>query len=136
MTILGSGRVAVGARGTGGYLHVDEALPDLAVIVHDGSSVSIEVKVANALQRDNTLIAPGRLEVAAAPDNMVAFIQQLHRYLKVKQIFVTGELVQGRAVIHTKPSSVLSRAQALAAQGAIEVSQRLRRLRDQGKIDE
>jgi hypothetical protein len=136
MTILGSGRVSLGTRQTGGYLHADEAAPDLAVIYHDGTHVSIEVKVANALQRDGSFIGLGRLELAAARKGVVAFIEQLRRYVKVKQIFVTGELLNGNAVIHTAPSSLISRAEASAAQGAVELAQQLQRLRDQGKIDE
>jgi hypothetical protein len=135
MTIVGSARVSVGTRQAGGYLHADEAAPDLAVIVHDGTHVSIEVKVANALQRDGAFIGLGRLELAAARKGMVAFIEQLRRFIKVKQIFVTGELLSGNAVIHTTPSSLVSRAQALAARGAVEVEHQLQRLQDQGKID-
>jgi len=59
VTIVGSGRVSLGARQTGGYLHADEAAPDLAVIAQDGGRVSIEVKAANALQRDNAFLATG-----------------------------------------------------------------------------
>jgi hypothetical protein len=136
ITILGTGRVSLGIRPRGGYLHADEAAPDLAVIVHDGVQLSIEVKVANSLQRDNSFIGLGRLDLATTRNNMVVFIEQLHRYVKVKQIFVTGELLSGSAVIHTTPSSLITRARASAAQGAAEVSQQLERLRDQGKIDE
>jgi hypothetical protein len=132
ITILGTGRVSLGIRPRGGYLHADEAAPDLAVIVHDGVQLSIEVKVANSLQRDNSFIGLGRLDLATTRDNTVVFIEQLHRYVKVKQIFVTGELLSGSAVIHTTPSSLITRARASAAQ----VSQQLERLRDQGKIDE
>ncbi len=136
MTILGSGRVSLGTRQTGGYLHADEAATDLAVIVQDGARVSIDVKVANALQRDNGFITQGALDLAPMRNTTVAFIEQLRRYVKVKQIFVNGELVRGGAVIHSTTSSLIRRAQASAARGAIEVTQRLQRLRDQGKIDE
>ena len=135
VTILGSGRVSLGARQTGGYLHVDEAAPDLAVIVQDGSRVSLEVKVANALQRDNSFIALGHLDLATVRNNLLAFIEQSRRYLRVTQLDVNGELLCGNAVIHTTPSSLLRRARATAARGAIEVAQQLQRLRDQGKID-
>jgi hypothetical protein len=137
MTILGSGRVSVGTRQTGGYLHADEAATDLAVIVQDGPRVSIDVKVANALQRDNGFITQGSLDLAPMRNTAIAFIEQLRRYVKVKQIFVNGELLRGGgAVIHSTTSSLIRRAQASSAQGAIEVTQRLQRLRDQGKIDE
>jgi hypothetical protein len=136
VTILGAGRVSLGTRQTGGYLHADEAAPDLAVIVHDGAGVSIEVKVANALQRDNSFIALGHLDLAATHNSLVAFIEQLRRYIKVNQIFVSGELLRGGAVIHTAPSSLLSRARASATRGAAEVRDQLHRLREQGKIDE
>jgi len=106
------------------------------VIVQDGERVSIEVKVKNALQRDNAFLAPGALDLASVRNTAVAFIEQLHRYVKVKQSFVNGELLRGGAVIHSTPSSLVRRAQASAVQGAIEVTQRLQRLRDQGKIDE
>ncbi len=135
-TILGSGRVSLGTRQTGGYLHADEAAPDLAVIVQEGARVSIEVKVANALQRDSAFIALGSLDLASVRNTTVAFIEQLRRYVKVKQIFVNGELLSGGAVIHSTTSSLVRRAQASAARGAVEVTQRLQRLRDQGKIDE
>jgi hypothetical protein len=67
---------------------------------------------------------------------VVAFIEEARRYVKVKQVFVSGELLRGGAVIHSTPSSLLRRAQASAAQGAALVTQQLQRLRDQGKIDE
>jgi len=86
VTILGSGRISLGTRQTGGYLHADEAPPDLAVIVQDGARVSIEVKVANALQQDNVFIARGSFDLAPAQPATVAFIEQLRRYVKVKQI--------------------------------------------------
>jgi hypothetical protein len=54
----------------------------------------------------------------------------------VKQVIVRGELLRGSAVIHTSPSSLVSRAQASAARGAVEVTQQLQRLHAQGKIDE
>jgi hypothetical protein len=54
----------------------------------------------------------------------------------VKQTFVNGELLRGGAVIHSAPSSLVRRARASIAQGAIEVAQELQQLRDQGKIDE
>ena len=94
------------------------------------------MKVANALQRDNGFITQGALDLAPMRNTTVAFIEQLRRYVKVKQIFVNGELVQGGAVIHSATSSLIRRAQTSAARGAIEVTQRLLRLRDQGKIDE
>lgn len=59
MTILGSGRVSLGARQTGGYLHADEAATDLAVITQEDARVSINVKMANALERDRAFITPG-----------------------------------------------------------------------------
>jgi hypothetical protein len=140
VTILGSGRISLGTRQTGGYLHADEAAPDLAVIIQDGARVSIEVKVANALQRDNVFMARGFLDLGPAQAGTVAFIEQVRRYVKVKQIFVSGDLLSGGAVIHSTPSSfpssLVRRAQASAAQGALEVTQELRRLRDEGKIDE
>jgi len=136
VTIVGSGRVSLGARQAGGYLHANEAATDLAVIIQEGSRVSIEVKVANALQRDAGPIAPGPFEVGSAKQALVAFIEQIRRYVKVKQIFVNGELLSGGAVIHTAPSSLVRLAQASAARGAIEVTKQLQRLREQGKIDE
>ncbi|TMQ09137.1 MAG: hypothetical protein E6J90_38620 [Deltaproteobacteria bacterium] len=136
VTIVGSGRVSLGRRETGGYLHVDEAAPDIAVISHDGRRLLIEVKVANALQRDNDFLAAGSLDLSLARDATVAFIEQFGRYVSVKQNVVHGELLSGSAIIQTRPSSLISRAQALAARGAAEVTQQLQRLRDQGKIDE
>jgi hypothetical protein len=136
VTILGSGRVSLGTRQTGGYLHADEAAPDLAVITQDGGRVSIEVKVANSLQRDNVFIAFGSIDVALAQKAFVAFIERSRRFIKVKQTVVNGELLSGGAVIHTTPSSLVRRAQASAARGAVEVTQELQQLRDQGKIDE
>lgn len=56
VTILGSGWVSLGMRETGGYLHADEAAPDLAVIAQDGTRVSIQVKVPNALQHDDAFL--------------------------------------------------------------------------------
>jgi hypothetical protein len=136
VTILGPGRVSLGTRRTGGYLHADEDAPDLAVITQDGERVSIEVKVANSLQRDNTFIAMGSINLSFAQHALVAFIQQLRRYVKVKQTVVTGELMSGGAVIHSTPSSLLARARASIARGAVEVAQELQELREQGKIDE
>jgi hypothetical protein len=49
---------------------------------------------------------------------------------------VSGERMSGGAVIHSTSSSLVSRAQASAARGAVKVTQQLQRLRDQGKIDE
>jgi hypothetical protein len=136
VTILGSGRVSLGTRQTGGYLHADEAAPDLAVIVHDGERISIDVKVANSLQRDNAFIAKGSFLFSFVQPAVVAFILQLRRYVKVKQTVVSGELMSGGAVIHSPPSSLVSRAHASIARGAIEVARELQELRDQGKIDE
>lgn len=136
VTILGAGRVSLGTRQTGGYLHADEAAPDLAVITQDGERVSIEVKVANSLQRDNTFIAKGSFNLSFAQHPLVAFILQLHRYVKVKQTVVTGELMSGGVVIHSTPLSLHARARASIARGAVEVAQELQELRDQGKIDE
>ncbi len=136
VTLLGSARVSLGIRPSGGYLHVDEAAPDLAVIVHDGERVSIEVKAANSLQRDNAFLATGAFKVSFAQHALVAFILQLRRYVKVTQIVVNGELMSGGAVIHSTRPSVLSRARASIARGAIEVAQELQELRGQGKIDE
>jgi hypothetical protein len=136
MTILGSGRISLGTRQTGGYLHADEAATDLAVIVQDGARVSIDVKAEHALQRDSAFLALGSLVLASAQHAMVAFIEQARRYVKVKQVFVSGELLRGGAVIYSTPSSLVRRAQASAAQGAALVTQQLQRLRDQGKIDE
>jgi hypothetical protein len=136
VTIVGSGRVWLGMRDTGGYLHADEAAPDLAVICQEGTRVSIEVKVANALQRDNALVGIGSFELAPARDATIAFVEQLHRYVRVKQLVVHGELLRGGAIIHTTPSSLVRRAQASAARGAVEVTEQLQRLREQGKIDE
>src|SRR5262249_54003941 len=127
VTIVGSGRVSVGTRQTGGYLHADEAATDLAVIIQEGSRLSIDGKVANALQRDAGPIAPGPFEVASAQQALVAFIEQVRRYVKVKQIFVNGELLRGGAVIHTASSSLVRLAQASAARGAIEVTKQLQR---------
>jgi hypothetical protein len=106
VTILGSGRVSLGTRQTGGYLHADEAAPDLAVIVHDGERISIDVKVANSLQRDNAFIAKGSFLFSFVQPAVVAFILQLRR------------------------------SHASIARGAIEVARELQELRDQGKIDE
>jgi hypothetical protein len=136
VTILGSGRVSLGTRQTGGYLHADEAAPDLAVIAQDGGRVSIEVKAANSLQRDNTFIATGSFNLSFSQHALVAFILQLRRYVKVKQTVVNGELMSGGAVIHSTPSSLISRARVSIARGAVEVAEELRELRDQGKIDE
>ena len=136
VTIVGSGRVSLGTSPEGGYLHADEAATDLAVIAHDGERVSIDVKVENALQRDSAFITRGSVDLASTQHPMVAFIEQARRYVRVKQVFVSGELLRGGAVIHSMPSSLVRRAQASAARGAIEVTQQLQRLRDQGKIDE
>jgi len=54
----------------------------------------------------------------------------------VKQIIVNGELLSGSAAIHSTSSSLVRRAQAAAARGAVEVTKELQQLRDQGKIDE
>lgn len=135
VTIVGSGRVSLGTRDPGGYLHADEAASDLAVICQEGTRVSIEVKVANALQRDNTFVGIGSFDLSPARD-AIAFVKQLHRYVRVKQLVVHGELLRGGAIIHTTPSSLVRRAQASAARGAVEVTEQLRRLREQGKIDE
>ena len=102
----------------------------------DGERLLIQVKAPNSLQRDNTFIAKGSFNLSWEQHALVAFIQQLRRYVKVKQIFVNGELLSGGAVIHSTTSSLVRRAQASAARGAVEVTQRLQRLRDQGKIDE
>jgi hypothetical protein len=136
VTLVGPGRIALGTRQAGGYLHATEAPRDLAVITQLGNRISIEVKVANALQRDSGFIPPGSLELAPSQNATVAFIEQLRRYVKVRQVFVSGELLSGSAVIHTTPSSLVTRARASAARGALEVTQQLDRLRDQGKIDE
>ena len=136
VTILGSGRVSLGARPTGGYLHADEAAPDLAVIAQDGERVWIQVKVANALQRDNTFIATGAFDFSLAQPALIAFVLHLRRFIKVQQTVVSGELMSGGAVIHSTPSSLTSRARASIAQGQTEVANELRELRDQGKIDE
>jgi len=136
VTIVGSGRVSLGTRASGGYLHADEAAPDLAVIAQDGTRVSIEVKAENALQHDDAYIATGSFDLTPAQSVTVAFIERLRRYVRVRQVTVNGELLRGGAIIHTTPSSLISRAQASAARGAVEVTQQLRRLRDQGKIDE
>lgn len=136
VTILGSGRVSLGTRDTGGYLHADEAAPDLAVIAQNGAHVSIEVKAANSLQRDNNLMATGSFTLSFAQHALVAFILQLRRYVKIKQTVVNGELLSGGAVIHSTPSSLIGRARASIARGTIEVAQELQELRDQGKIDE
>jgi hypothetical protein len=136
VTILGSGQVSLGTRETGGYLHADEAAPDLAVITQDGTSVSIDVKVANALQRDNVFIARGSFDLGPANQTTISFVEHIRRYVKVKQIFVNSELLSGGAVIHSTPSSLIARARASIARGAVEVAQELQELRDQGKIDE
>jgi hypothetical protein len=140
VTILGSGRVSLGTRDTGGYLHADEAATDLAVIIQDGARVSIDVKAEKALQRDSAFLALGSFVLASAQQVIIAFIEQARRYIQVKQVFVSGELLRGGAVIHSTPplfpSSLVRRAQASAAQGAALVTQQLQRLRDQGKIDE
>jgi len=136
MTILGSGRVSLGARQTGGYLHADEAATDLVVIIQEDARVSINVKVANAIECDSAFIAPGSVHHVSTHHAMVAFIEQARRYVKVKQIFVNGELLSGDAIIYYGPSSLVRRAQASAALGAIEVTKELQALRDQGKIDE
>jgi hypothetical protein len=75
VTIIGSGRVSLGTRQTGGYLHADEAANDIAVIVQDGARVSIDVKVEDALQGDSDVIALGSLEVASAQRAFSAFIE-------------------------------------------------------------
>src|SRR5882724_7162471 len=106
VTILGSGRVSLGARPTGGYLHADEAAPDLAVIAQDGERVWIQVKVANALQRDNTFIATGAFDFSLAQPALIAFVLHLRRFIKVQQTVVSGELMSGGAVIHSTPSSL------------------------------
>jgi hypothetical protein len=136
VTILGPGRVSLGMRPSGGYLHVDEAAPDLAVITQDGGLLSIDVKVAGSLQRDNNFIAKGSLSLSFAPHALVAYILQLRRYVKVKQTVVNGELMSGGAVIHSTSSSLLDRARVAIAQGSVEVARELQELRDQGKIDE
>lgn len=138
VTILGSGRVSLGTRQTGGYLHADEAAPDIAVIAHDGKRVLIQVKRANSLQRDHVFLAEGPSDLAALKDILLAFIEPFQRYVRVKQMVVDGELWGPSAVIHTMSSSLslIRRAQESAARGAIEVTQQLQRLRDQGKIDE
>jgi hypothetical protein len=136
VTIVGAGRVSLGTRQTGGYLHADEAAPDFAVITQDGERVSIDVKVANSLQRDNTFIAKGAFNLSFAPHALVAFVLQLRRYVRVKQTVVHGELMSGGAVIHSTPSSLIARVQASIAQGSIELAQELEELRAQGKIDE
>jgi hypothetical protein len=69
MTILGSGQVSLGARQTGGYLHADEAATDLAVIVQEDARVSINVKVANALECDSAFLAPGSVHLASTRDH-------------------------------------------------------------------
>lgn len=146
MTILGSGRVSLGARETGGYLHADEIETDLAVIVQDGTSVSIDVKEQNAHQ-PGAHIKLELVEPGAAPRQHVMFIETLRRRLEVRQVFVDGDLLQGNALFHTMvpaarvvpammSSSLIRRAQPLIAQGALEVTRELRELREQGKIDE
>jgi len=135
VTILGSGRVSLGTRETGGYLHADEAGVDLAVITQDGERLLIQVKAPNSLQRDNTFIAKGSFNLSFE-HALVAFILQHGRYLKVKQTAVNGELISGGAVIHSTPSSLDARVRASIAQGSIEVAQELQELRAAGKIDE
>jgi hypothetical protein len=143
MTILGSGRVSLGKRQTGRYLHVDEAAPDLVVIRQDGTRVSIEVKASNVLQRDDVFVAKGSFELEPAHGEFLAFLEATRGYLlRVKQVVVRGELLCGSAIIHHAPSSpmpassLMDRAQASAKRGAAEVTEQLRRLRDQGKIDD
>jgi hypothetical protein len=135
VTIVGSGRVSLGQRPTGGYLHADEADTDLAVIVLD-LMLSINVKIKNALRLDTGLLAQGPLDLTDTRTDVSAVMEGLRRRLHVKQVLVNSELWSGGAVIHTIPSSLIARAEASAARGAIEVSQQLERLRDQGKIDE
>jgi hypothetical protein len=145
MTILGTGRVSLGKRQTGRYLHADEAEPDLVVIMQDGTRLLIEVKASNALQRDDIFVAEGSFEVEPIHGEFLAFLVFLeatrHR-LRVKQVEVSGELLCGNAIIHHVPasstpaSSLIDRAQASAKRGAAEVTEQLRRLRDQGKIDD
>jgi hypothetical protein len=106
------------------------------VITQDGGLLSIDVKVAGTLQRDNTFIARGSLNLSFAPHAVVAYILQLRRYVKVTQTVINGELMSGGAVIHSMPSSLIDRARATIAQGSIEVARELQELRDQGKIDE
>jgi hypothetical protein len=140
VTIVGSGRVSLGTRATGGHLHTDEAETDLAVIVHDGTSVSIDVKQQNAHQPAMHV----KLEPGAARRDYEMFIAAVRRCLEVKQVFVDGDLLQGNAIIHKMApaasissammsSPLVRRAQPLIAQGAAEVT---RELREQGKIDE
>ncbi|HET7501772.1 MAG TPA: hypothetical protein VFK02_12230 [Kofleriaceae bacterium] len=137
VTILGSGRISVGPRPNGGYLHADEAGVDCAVVTQEGARLLIQVKSPNALQRDNAFIPCGELDLGPAQNTAIAFIQQLRRYLKVTQLVVSGELLSGGAVIHSGAQSSLStRTRASIAQGALELATELQELRDQGKIDE
>jgi hypothetical protein len=107
MTIIGSGRVSLGRRQTGGYLHVDEIATDLAVIVQGGGRVSIEVKVENSLQHEATFVARGSLDLASAQNERLGFVEQVRRYVEVKQVFVSGELLSGSAIVRNMvPSSL------------------------------
>lgn len=139
-TILGSGRVSVGTRLTGGYLHADEGSPDVVVVAQDGSRVWFEVKAANSLQLGEFFVGAGNHDITASATGganpIVAFIKELGRYLQVKLLIVSAEILSGNAVIRSTQSSLVSRARASAARGAVEVTQQLERLRAQGKIDE
>ena len=119
VTILGSGQVSLGRRETGGYLHADEAAPDLAVITQDGARVLIEVKVPNVLQRDEVFVAKGSYDLTFARSAYLAFLEATRRrYLRVKQVAVSGQLLRGNAIIHMSSPSLIDRARAAAERGA------------------
>ena len=135
VTIVGSGRVSIGRRGTGALLHADEAEADYAVIEKSDEQVCIQVKIRDGWHEDvilfNDLKAYER------------FIHGLERSLRIKRVLADGDLLQGSAIIRTiiasgnpVTSSLVRRAQASAERGAAAVSQQLQRLRDQGKIDD
>jgi hypothetical protein len=137
-TILGSGRVSIGKRATGGLLHADEAELDFVAVTQDGAEVVIQVKAAPNQNQGDTRIALGSAKKA-----FELFIEAVDRRVKVTRVVAAGNLLRGNAIIHTPApvndplaSSLVRRTQALAARGAVAVSQQLQRLRDQGKIDE
>jgi hypothetical protein len=129
--ILGSGRVSIGKRTTGGLLHVDEAESDYGSVVKDGAEVVVQLKSGSA-----------RYALDALHRAIDVFLDEAVRHLKVTQVVADGDLLAGNAIIRTLPSSaplgssLVRRAQASAARGAVAVSQQLQRLRDQGKLDE
>lgn len=137
MLIVGSGRVSIGTRPTGGYLHTDEAETDLIVVTRDGMQTLIQVKTGPA-----SAPVPLFVEDGTTLRKHVSFIEALRRHLEIQQIFVAGALLQGNAIIQrVAPSGALSsslvrRAQASIARGTAEVTEQLQRLRGQGKIDE